>query len=118
MTFSPRHFRTKVLTGVTLGVYLFALVFLPVLHVHGGGCHSEQHQSCCHTEDTTPDCVTAAEDENCPFCEFLHLTVPLFALPAQIDLSAAPAFEPPYAVLIAPVAAPTGLPPSRAPPSV
>jgi hypothetical protein len=110
MVFSHRYFRTKMLTYVTLGVYLYALVILPALHVHDDTHH--------HDNDTAAVEAVHEAEANCGLCQFIHLTVPLCEAPELFSVTEKIFRQPPAANPSFPVTFVIGLPPSRAPPLV
>ena len=115
---------SRLLAGVLLGAYLFALVALPAMHGHGCKHSADAYSAnaysadaCCeHSEPNSNSGVSS--NEPCPICVFAHLIVPFFTVSVPIPYQADIICKTSLAVVILSVACPTDLPPCRAPPLV
>ena len=99
----------RLVSSAALGLYVFALVVMPSLHVHGCG-HGAG--TCC--EHSAPDLLDS--EGTCSICEFAHLMVPCLVISEPLLLQAEVVFKASFTASVPLVAETTVLPPCRAPP--
>ena len=106
-------FRNRFVSYTTVGLYVFALIILPVLHGHS--CEHPVETSSEHSEPAPgfPD-----SDDSCPICAFAVLIVPFLMAYEPLLEQTITFSELSCILLILPVVDVTDLPPCRASPVV